>query len=779
MSLESSLEEERVEVLKLLESPRNKHSHRSNSSSRTVTPQDFHGRAGSPAGTRSPVRSMLDIAEEAPPRHVSIAGVGIPGIASRERSDLIGSSGGTYGSPDADGFPPLRLGQSLSTSPMILAPTSAPMHRSRSDAAAYPSNVGPRHLRDLGGPLASQARFTPNSDYQFEMLPTIQAHAAPKRVTQGGRLSSSFVPNSMASVMRGADIQQLPARGRDGGRSSVGGPGVSPHGHSRSPVPRSGRSRSPNAGLLNTNSVNFMPTPGISVLGSGEVVDLNSAYSRLSDAALAKSGGSLSHLPARAPVSGQHVRADSGELVSPSGEVRLAKDSDEEVVLGSSEESDSGEGSSGGEAWASEERRGRKRVSKKTTRGTSGTSDADWEDSDDGSGPHKGEAGVSGGGENINTSRRPLSMLAAAEEERKLVSSRYKVKSLLSPVTVTAPGERLTSKRPGVHPSTSFDHAGAGASTPLTSDTEADLTDIKRAQRMNVAISPITSTPESHRVVRTIIRGEFSNMQHEAEEGLRRQRTYLVATDLSDEAAHALEWTIGTVLRDGDTLLAVYAVDEDTGTGKGGDGERGGGVAIGEGAAAVKDQAEVVGSFTAKSHSADISSVHSPLASGSATGLAQSTSSTHTSPEGKTKTKAEQERFRAAEDITQRCVKLLRKTRLQVRVIIEVIHCKSPKHLITEVVSVPELYWLPQLALLTVYEIDFIGPTLVVLGSRGRSALKGVLLGSFSNYLVTKSSVPVMVARRKLRKHSKYRTNIRLSNNLNLRGKTLAAAKID
>jgi hypothetical protein len=52
-------------------------------------------------------------------------------------------------------------------------------------------------------------------------------------------------------------------------------------------------------------------------------------------------------------------------------------------------------------------------------------------------------------------------------------------------------------------------------------------------------------------------------------------------------------------------------------------------------------------------------------------------------------------------------------------------------------------------------KIDFLEPTLVILGSRGRSALKGVLLGSFSNYLVTKSSVPVMVARKKLRKHSK------------------------
>jgi hypothetical protein len=68
----------------------------------------------------------------------------------------------------------------------------------------------------------------------------------------------------------------------------------------------------------------------------------------------------------------------------------------------------------------------------------------------------------------------------------------------------------------------------------------------------------------------------------------------------------------------------------------------------------------------------------------------------------------------------------------------------------------------------------------VILGSRGRSALKGVLLGSFSNYLVTKSSVPVMVARKKLRKHSKLkRGNLRLSNMLQTPGNRLEMAKID
>jgi nucleotide-binding universal stress UspA family protein len=73
---------------------------------------------------------------------------------------------------------------------------------------------------------------------------------------------------------------------------------------------------------------------------------------------------------------------------------------------------------------------------------------------------------------------------------------------------------------------------------------------------------------------------------------------------------------------------------------------------------------------------------------------------------GRERNKAEQERYRAVQDITDRVSKLLRKTKLQVKVVIEVIHCKSPKHLITEV-------------------IDYISPTLVILGSRGRSALKG------------------------------------------------------
>src|SRR3954462_10391892 len=90
----------------------------------------------------------------------------------------------------------------------------------------------------------------------------------------------------------------------------------------------------------------------------------------------------------------------------------------------------------------------------------------------------------------------------------------------------------------------------------------------------------------------------------------------------------------------------------------------------------------------------------------------------------------------------------------------------------------------PPRAYSNITQIDYLQSTLVVLGSRGRSALKGVLLGSFSNYLVTKSSVPVMVARKKLKKHTKTTSvKVRLANNLQqpneLSNRRLSLAKID
>ena len=247
--------------------------------------------------------------------------------------------------------------------------------------------------------------------------------------------------------------------------------------------------------------------------------------------------------------------------------------------------------------------------------------------------------------------------------------------SPLSPdptITVTPPiSDR---RKTDVHPHSSYDHPFSTTSTPRHSDDEEHWSDLRRAQRLSLTISPVHSTPSAHRVIRQIIRGDYGYFQREAEEGRRRQRVYLVATDLSPEAEYALEWTIGTVLRDGDTLLALYAVGEEGGTGVGE------GIEIGHGADVVKDTASIVGSLPAERVAQ--SPGPNPL------GKLQREGSTARGPDEKGGMgRAERERYQAAENISDRCVKLLRKTRLQIRVVVEVFHCKSPRHMITEVVS--------------------------------------------------------------------------------------------
>lgn len=41
-------------------------------------------------------------------------------------------------------------------------------------------------------------------------------------------------------------------------------------------------------------------------------------------------------------------------------------------------------------------------------------------------------------------------------------------------------------------------------------------------------------------------------------------RRYLVACDLSEESVYAIEWAIGTVLRDGDEAIVVSVIETDT-----------------------------------------------------------------------------------------------------------------------------------------------------------------------------------------------------------------------
>ncbi|KAJ5923717.1 hypothetical protein N7454_008962 [Penicillium verhagenii] len=299
-----------------------------------------------------------------------------------------------------------------------------------------------------------------------------------------------------------------------------------------------------------------------------------------------------------------------------------------------------------------------------------------------------------------------------------------------------------------IHPQTSFDiptpATQSVAGTPYGSEDEAERHDIHRAQQLGISMSAIDNRVPN-RSIRTIIRGDFASLQEQADGGRRRQRKYLIATDLSEESVYALEWTIGAVLRDGDTVYALYAVHEDANLSS---------VQVGEGAKAMQDAAVVVGSQTKE---ATLNSGRYILGR-----LGPGSTSKSSSVDARASSLAEAERIKAVEIVSNTCVKFLRKTLLQVRIAVEVIHCKSPKLMITEA-------------------IDELEPTLVIVGARGQSALKGVLLGSFSNYLLSNSSSPVMVARRKLKRHpSKGRLSkdLRLTNNLKP-PKSLTQAKVD
>lgn len=298
------------------------------------------------------------------------------------------------------------------------------------------------------------------------------------------------------------------------------------------------------------------------------------------------------------------------------------------------------------------------------------------------------------------------------------MSSTYKVRSLLEPDNraVAAATEKPMKHKTSVHPNTNFDITVSQGNTPTGSDDEggggggdrdgspledeAEICEIKKAQNLNVHLSP-TDSSVPNRVIRTIVRGDFVKMQEEAEQGVRRTRSYLVATDLSEESVYALEWTIGTILRDGDTMYAIYAIDEESSSSsaKPSETDLPSVMPITDGFKAVLDMMTTMHSQTEGSTkvstrppssfpSPQVSSTHLPgSASDKEKEKEKGMESATGSVDARGLPKTEADRAHAIDGLTQTCVRLMRKTKLQVRVAVEVIHCKSPKHLITEAVS--------------------------------------------------------------------------------------------
>lgn len=397
----------------------------------------------------------------------------------------------------------------------------------------------------------------------------------------------------------------------------------------------------------------------------------------------------------------------------------------------------------------------------------------------------------------------------------KQLSSAYKVRSLFDDDEEdnkksngkdrSRHGSRLSASKERVNPSSTVNSAN-------NSENEIERDEIRTAQEMSVKLTDVFSTPETNRSVRVIYRGEFTKVVAAAVEEHKKLRKYLVATDLSDHSAHALEWAVGTVLRDGDTLVATCCLSEEgDGNQNGNNGSSGNGsngADEGKDASALnppptQHRASSISLLTSAFSNRD-SGVYGPNNGNNGAGDSASNVSTGSAKE---QDRLEAERQQVIEEVTAKVSKLLRRTKLQVRVIVEVLHCKNPKHLVLEM-------------------IDLIKPTLVILGSRGRSSIKGyvflffflvyrylflshllahpsfyfrcptliitlhnangkisspcsVILGSFSNYLVTKSSVPVMVARKRLRKKTRRGPMKQVNNLSNPAGRSLASAKID
>lgn len=85
-----------------------------------------------------------------------------------------------------------------------------------------------------------------------------------------------------------------------------------------------------------------------------------------------------------------------------------------------------------------------------------------------------------------------------------------------------------------------------------------------RRRKSTKVVEPMpltTSRPVFQRDRCTITLTQGNPPPHEDD---RRRKRYVVASDLSDESRYALEWAIGTVLRDGDELLIVSVVENES-----------------------------------------------------------------------------------------------------------------------------------------------------------------------------------------------------------------------
>lgn len=216
-------------------------------------------------------------------------------------------------------------------------------------------------------------------------------------------------------------------------------------------------------------------------------------------------------------------------------------------------------------------------------------------------------------------------------------------------------------------------------------DEDAEL---KRAKALELRVSPLDETVKE-RTVKMIIRGDWNSFQdyeNEDQHTRHEPRLYLVCTDLSHEATYALEWTIGTLLKDGDTLLIVNAVeDENAPKAKDFEVEPTLEVKL-ESAKAAEEANDTMTSLTRQVTNQQSDAQYEATRKAKLAALKDSARSL--SRTGRSWSRKDEERVKAVDKLENDFLKFVRKTTLQVRCMIEVIHCRNSRHLILSAVSI-------------------------------------------------------------------------------------------
>jgi hypothetical protein len=251
-SVEAALDEERKSVLALLEGvgqgSRGQWSSASSSSSGGTNSSLF-------STPRFPIRSRLY------PQSMSLA------TSTSDATSISNATGISNANSTSDA-------------------TSISDATSMSDATRRPAKFGYRAIPERSNTVNSAA------GYKFSGYIPARGLPASRPSTLRRKLAG---PGPKTELVRGLDLGSLD--GNDRRRNhAIALMGISNYtvSQSRSHQNRLGlRPNSPHTGLLNTNSTHLLNGPSKFMLDSGVVVDMNSAYRRLSDANLALVGGSL------------------------------------------------------------------------------------------------------------------------------------------------------------------------------------------------------------------------------------------------------------------------------------------------------------------------------------------------------------------------------------------------------------------------------------------------------------------------------------------------------